>query len=117
MESEKIDTLKSIIVNRLKELSKRSFDKNVDLDGDESDEVQGVFILNMACEYNDRNNYEIRLLYEAMQKIDKGEYGLCEECGGDIGFKRLAICPGTKFCIRCAEVIEKENKSFRAGRL
>lgn len=116
MENEKLNNLRTIIDNRIKELSKRPFDTNIDSDGDEGDEVQGTFMLNMAYECNDRNNAEISLLCEARKKIDQGEYGLCEECDCDIEYKRLMVCPGAKYCIRCAELIERESKLYRYRR-
>lgn len=117
MDMDKLENLKAIIDKRYKELSKRSFDKDVDSDGDEGDEVQGTFILNMVYEHNDRSNAELTSLYEAAQKIKKGEYGVCEECDNDIDYKRLVICPGAKYCIRCAEMIEKESKFYKYGRI
>ena len=117
METAKLDNLKNIIDTRLKELGKRSFDKDIDMDGDETDEAQGSFMLNMIYEHSDRNNAEIAALYDAVQKIKDGEYGLCEECGEDIEFKRLTICPQTKYCIKCAEQIEKESRLFKSARM
>lgn len=35
--------------------------------------------------------------------IDSPEFGLCEECGEEIGAKRLMAMPETRFCVRCAE--------------
>lgn len=116
MENNKLENLKAIIDNRIKELSKRSFDKNIDFDGDECDEVQGNFLMNMVYEFSSSTNAEIDALYLAKNKMENAEYGLCEECGEEISFKRLAICPSAKYCIRCAEQIERESKLYRYGR-
>ena len=113
METEKLDNLKNIIDTRLKELGKRSFDVEIDLDGDETDIAQGTFMLDMVYEHSDRSGAEIAALYEAIQKIKDGEYGLCEDCGENIEYKRLTICPGAKFCIKCAEMLEKDKKSYK----
>ena len=39
----------------------------------------------------------------ALEKIEKGEYGLCEKCGQEIEEKRLEVCPEAKLCIKCNE--------------
>ena len=39
---------------------------------------------------------------EAIARIDKGEYGICELCGEDIKKERLAAVPYTSMCIKCA---------------
>lgn len=35
--------------------------------------------------------------------IDSPEFGLCEECGEEIGHKRLMAMPETRFCVHCAQ--------------
>ena len=35
---------------------------------------------------------------EALLRLDEGAYGVCEDCGGDIGLARLTALP---FAVRC----------------
>lgn len=42
-------------------------------------------------------------LEQAVQRLDRGTYGACEQCGNPIHPDRLAILPDTKMCIRCAQ--------------
>jgi DnaK suppressor protein len=47
---------------------------------------------------------------EALERIDSGDFGICESCGSDIGVKRLEARPVTTLCIDCktrAEAAEK----------
>lgn len=37
--------------------------------------------------------------------IDSPEFGLCEECGEEIGPRRLMAMPETRFCVRCAQIV------------
>jgi DnaK suppressor protein len=41
-------------------------------------------------------------LEQALSRAERGEYGICRECGAPIHPDRLAVLPGTKVCIRCA---------------
>jgi len=43
---------------------------------------------------------------KALEKIQKGVYGICENCGKEINQKRLEAFPEAKFCIDC----EKKKK-------
>jgi DnaK suppressor protein len=38
---------------------------------------------------------------EALERIDKGTYGICETCGSEIPIKRLNARPVTTQCIDC----------------
>ncbi|MDR1050430.1 MAG: RNA polymerase-binding protein DksA [Deltaproteobacteria bacterium] len=47
---------------------------------------------------------------DALDRIDSGDYGVCESCGNDISLKRLEARPVTTLCIDCkkkAEALEK----------
>ena len=38
----------------------------------------------------------------ALAKLDEGNYGVCENCGKEIGEARLEAMPATRYCIDCA---------------
>jgi RNA polymerase-binding transcription factor DksA len=46
----------------------------------------------------------------ALRKIEEGTYGLCEICGKKIAKKRLLAIPYTRYCIKCQEKMEDEEK-------
>ncbi len=108
------EELKKAIKKRIDLIIKSNdVDTAVDTDGDEGDQSQANLILAMVQEQKNRNNLKIKLLNECIDKIDSNEYGLCEECEENIEIKRLMILPEAKYCIACAERIEKELKGFR----
>ena len=39
----------------------------------------------------------------AIERIDNGAYGVCDECGGKISRERLNALPYTPHCIKCAQ--------------
>jgi DnaK suppressor protein len=47
----------------------------------------------------------------ALDKIDRGAFGLCEECGQPIGEKRLKALPFARLCIECKQQ-EEERKAL-----
>ncbi|WP_267983426.1 TraR/DksA family transcriptional regulator [Flocculibacter collagenilyticus] len=46
--------------------------------------------------------YELRLIAEALDKIEAGEYGYCNSCGESISTARLEALPYANECIKCA---------------
>ncbi|MFE6840151.1 TraR/DksA family transcriptional regulator [Streptomyces sp. NPDC057705] len=42
-------------------------------------------------------------LDQALERLERGEYGRCEGCGGTIPHERLEIRPAATTCVRCAE--------------
>ena len=51
---------------------------------------------------------------EALQRMEDGTYGLCEECDEEIGAKRLEIFPTARLCIAHQEEEEKKKKFYVA---
>ncbi len=56
---------------------------------------------NCTLRIHDRERHLIVKIREALQRIEEGNFGLCEECGDDIGFERLSARPVTSLCIEC----------------
>jgi RNA polymerase-binding transcription factor DksA len=46
---------------------------------------------------------ELALINQALEKIEKGEYGLCTACSSKIEDARLAAVPYAGLCKHCAE--------------
>lgn len=46
------------------------------------------------------------LINEALDRMERGTYGQCAECGAPIAKSRLQAIPYTRHCIRCARMLE-----------
>ena len=60
----------------------------------------------------DRERRLIRKIQSALQRIEDGSYGICEECGEDIGVPRLKARPVTRLCINC-KAKQEEDETLR----
>lgn len=45
----------------------------------------------------------------ALERLDKGEFGICQRCHQPIGAERLEAFPYVAFCINCQTIIEREQ--------
>jgi DnaK suppressor protein len=59
----------------------------------------------------DRERKLVTKIDEAIARIDEGTYGVCEDCGEEIGLKRLEARPVTTLCIDCKTLQETREKS------
>jgi len=91
-------------------------DENIDKDlkrdiegrhGDDVDIAESSYEQEMAYLFKSRGKDELRLIDEAIKRIDQGEYGTCAECEGKIAKKRLLVQPYSILCIHCQEEMEK----------
>ena len=59
----------------------------------------------------DRERKLLAKIREAIERIDEGTYGICEECGDEISTKRLEARPVTTQCIACKTLQENQEKA------
>jgi DnaK suppressor protein len=43
----------------------------------------------------------LRTIEAALARIQRGAFGMCVECGGEINLRRLEAVPWTQYCLRC----------------
>ena len=110
-----MQAMKNILITQKQQLIKfnRDNDIEIDVDGDETDEVQGNLLIEMNNQLNTRNNEKINRIEEALDRIEDGTYGICEDCGEEIPEKRLEANPYIMVCVVCAEERETELKSMK----
>ena len=53
-------------------------------------------------------------LQAALERMDAGKYGVCEETGEPIPFARLQSEPTTRYTVEALELLEQERKRDRA---
>mgnify|MGYP000962670785 FL=1 len=49
---------------------------------------------------------ELAATMQALERIESGEYGYCEECGDAIGVARLEVLPEAHLCVGCQDMLE-----------
>lgn len=58
-----------------------------------------------------RDVRELRALDAAHRRLADGSYGVCIDCGGDVGLERLRAEPAAPRCIECQQ---RHEKTYRA---
>ena len=81
-----------------------------DIERDVGDEVDNSMVeqereLNLLLQ--DREKLHLEAIEEALQRIETGEYGFCDECGDQIDQKRLMVIPLAQLCITCQQNEER----------
>lgn len=74
---------------------------------DPGDESVATLIADLGHADMERDLSELRALEAARARLADGSYGVCAECGGDIGVERLRANPAAVRCVDCQRVHEK----------
>ena len=76
------------------------------------DEIQRTSDREIAMASMTRDWQTASLVTAALQRIQIGEYGVCNECDEEISERRLNAIPWAKFCIRCQELADNSALRF-----
>jgi len=94
------------------ELDNSGNQHRIDLLNNEPGDTGDESLANALADFNltilDRHIDGMRDIEAALQRIRNGEYGVCVDCGEDVGFGRLQAYPTAKRCIVCQELREKQ---------
>jgi len=57
-----------------------------------------------------RQTAKRRELQHALERLDVGDFGSCDDCGGDIPLARLKANPTARLCVRCQEKADRRHE-------
>ncbi|MBB5320790.1 RNA polymerase-binding protein DksA [Marinobacter oulmenensis] len=79
---------------------------------DPSDRASQEEEFSLELRTRDRERKLIKKIDKTIDNIDKDDYGFCEQCGVEIGIRRLEARPTATLCIDCktlAEIRERQT--------
>jgi RNA polymerase-binding transcription factor len=79
---------------------------------DEMDLASTEYLQSFTFRLRGREKSFLKKIQRALDKIEDGSFGLCEECEQPIQIKRLEARPETSLCIKCKEEQEREERDF-----
>lgn len=115
--------LRAVLLARQRELGAEVRDGTKREIGDESipaqaGEAPDLGDSSVAVEINDLRNAEIerdanelKAVVTALARMDRGEYGVCSTCDGEIPLARLVATPAAERCIRCQTAWESQHET------
>ncbi|MCE5194714.1 MAG: RNA polymerase-binding protein DksA [Nitrospiraceae bacterium] len=77
---------------------------------DMGDQASAEIDRNFMLRLRGREQKLLKKIEEAIERINNGTFGICENCGVDIDIKRLEARPVTNMCIDCKTQQEEEEK-------
>ncbi len=74
-----------------------------------ADHGSDAFERTMTLELMENEARMMRQIDEALDMMDTGRYGLCQECGQPIPLVRLEALPFAQTCVPCKETLERQR--------
>ncbi len=86
----------------------RSDDQGIGVEytADDIDYATQITQRNLNLALAERASAKATQIKKALQRMNSTDYGLCEECGENIGIARLKANPTAELCVRCQEAVD-----------
>ena len=65
---------------------------------------------NFMLRLRGREQRLLKKIDQALERVEAGTFGICEDCGNEINLKRLEARPVTTMCIDCKTLQEEEER-------
>jgi len=116
MEKKKVKYFQSVlqeirieIVGGVEKLQNNGKNDEVEHMPDISDDAARAYDRKLQGDLEEQEWNKLKQVEAALEKVENGEYGICDQCEKKIPEARLKIIPYTEFCTHCLSEIE--NKS------
>jgi len=103
---------KESILHKLNELTNESKEMESNVAQDVVDKAETSYTKEFLLSLSDADREQLLLIDEALRRLKRDEFGVCQLCHQEIGKKRIEAIPWTPYCIDCQEKAEEESKAL-----
>ena len=82
---------------------------------DPSDRATQEEEFSLELRTRDRERKLIKKINKTLVRIEEDDYGFCDQCGIDIGVRRLEARPTAELCVDCKTLDEIREKQITGG--
>ncbi len=84
--------------------------ENAGIAMDIADKAESSYTKEFLLSLSNTERKQLKLIDEALKRIERCDYGVCQMCGVRISKKRLDAVPWAPYCINCQEKDEEESE-------
>ncbi len=77
---------------------------------DENDRASREEAFSLDLRNRDRARKLMKKINKTLKRLEEDDYGFCDDCGDEIGLKRLEARPTADMCVDCKERAEHQEK-------
>lgn len=105
----KLLKMREDILNKAKKLKEDSYSLGTDGIQDMADAASNTYTAEILMSISDNDLKLLKDIDNTLDKMEKGTYGICEECEEKIIEKRLEANPVARYCITCKRQMEEKG--------
>ncbi|MCA9484204.1 MAG: TraR/DksA family transcriptional regulator [Nitrospina sp.] len=121
MNSKKMEKFKQVLIELRNHLSgdveknrkTSQTDEFTEMLADTTDEAARLSTRQILLNLGEQGREKLKLIEEALDRIEEGSFGTCQLCEKNIPEARLRVVPFAQYCVTCLDELEKEKSIDR----
>lgn len=95
------------LFSQMREAEMSNRERNLEVSRDPADMAADAYTKELlsSMSANDRNL--LQMIDEALERVERGEYSECVNCGEPVSEKRLDAVPWARYCLKCQDMQER----------
>ncbi len=102
----KLRQQEALLAQSMKAAVEQGRDAGLDDTQDVADQAVASYQKEFLFSQGTSGHMQMQQVRQALERIEEGTFGECQNCGETIGTKRLEALPWTPYCITCQEKFE-----------
>lgn len=95
------------LFSQVTEAEMSSRERDLEATQDPADMAANAYTKELLISMSANDRKLLQLIDEALERVEKGEYGDCVNCGEPVSEKRLDAVPWTRYCLKCQDLQER----------
>ena len=95
------------LFSQVTEAEMSSRERDLEATQDPADMAANAYTKELLISMSANDRKLLTLIDEALERVEKGEYGECINCGEPVSDKRLDAVPWTRYCLKCQDLQER----------
>jgi DnaK suppressor protein len=107
--------LRAQLIAQVRDISSSNLASNKQAGEELADIGSDNFYREIGLSMLSEDGRKLMMIQEALDRLQAGTYGFCEDCGCPIAPGRLKALPYAKLCVECQAEAERKTSEFGAG--
>ena len=95
------------LFTQVNEAEMSSRERDLEATQDPADMAANAYTKELLISMSANDRRMLELIDEALVRVEKGEYGECENCGEPVSERRLDAVPWARYCLKCQDLQER----------
>jgi DnaK suppressor protein len=95
------------LFSQVTEAEMSSRERDLEATQDPADMAANAYTKELLISMSANDRVLLQLIDEALARVERGEFGECDNCGEPVSEKRLDAVPWARYCLKCQDLQER----------